>query len=147
MILIDTGPLVALFDPRDGDFAGCHKVLNTISEPLYTTEAVLTEALHMLEPGTKGEEGLKVFFLEDYVALESLEKTLLARCFELMDKYADIPMDFADATLVALAEKRKINNIFTLDFKDFAAYRYKKGYRYETFRLVGSRELAFSPRP
>lgn len=141
MILMDTGPLVALFDPADADHSLCHRVLETISEPLYTTEAVLTEVLHMLEPGSKGADGLKEFMLDEYVSLVPAEDGTLQKCFELMDKYKDLPMDFADATLVVLAEIFKTDKIFTLDFKDFRTYQVKKGHRHYPLYLVGSELL------
>jgi uncharacterized protein len=138
MILIDTGPLVSLFDPKDRDHRHCHAVLNDISEPLYTTEAVLTEILHMLNAGSRGAQGIQEFFLQDYVTLTPLDRTMLQRCFEFMDKYADLPMDFADATLLVLAEKYRTNKVLTLDFQDFRTYQFKKGHRYYPLDLLGS---------
>ena len=52
MILVDTGPLVALFDPQDGQHARCVKALKEIREPIVTTTPVLTEAFHMLNPAS-----------------------------------------------------------------------------------------------
>jgi predicted nucleic acid-binding protein len=54
MILVDTGPLVALFDAKDGQHARCAKTLEGIREPLVTTVPVLTEAFHMLGPESTG---------------------------------------------------------------------------------------------
>ena len=61
MILVDTGPLVALFDPHDAQHSRCREVLRTLQEPLYTTVAVLTEAFHMLSPGSYGADRLREF--------------------------------------------------------------------------------------
>ena len=105
----------------------CHKVLKTIEEPLYTTEAVLTEVLTVFDPGSRGAEGIKEYFLGDYVSLHALAMEDIERSFSLMDKYSDLPMDFADATLLSVAEKLGTAKIFTLDFNDFNIYRYKKG--------------------
>ena len=137
MILVDTGPLVALFDPKDPDFVGCHAILKSLNQPLYTTEAVLTEAFHLLDPGSKGAEGLMRFVLEGYVTVTALEQTDTARAFELMDKYSDCPMDYADASIVAVAEKMKTLSVFTLDTGDFSTYRIKKGHRYYSPLIVG----------
>jgi len=74
MILADTGPLVALFDPADGDHGRCASLLSGIEEPLCTTVPVLTEAFHLLNPGSIGSQrlmdfvtgqGLNVWFLDD----------------------------------------------------------------------------------
>jgi len=136
MILMDTGPLVALFDPKDADHRHCHEILAQISEPLYTSEAVLTEVFHMLDPASRGAEGVKEFLLQDFVSHVPLDKTLLQRCFELMDKYEDLPMDFADASLLVLAEKFKTTKVFTLDFEDFRIYKIKKGHRLYPLQLL-----------
>lgn len=140
MIILDTGPLIALFDPKDPDHKACHKVLKMIEEPLYTTEAVLTEALYAFNPGSRGAEGIKEYFLNEYVSLRALAKIDIERSFGFMNKYSNLPMDFADATLLALAESLGTRKIFTLDFKDFNFYQYKKGHRYYSLDLIG-REL------
>ena len=141
MILIDTGPLIALFDPKDPDHKACHKVLKTIEEPLYTTEAVLTEVLTIFDPGSRGAEGIKEYFPGEYVSLHALAMEDIERSFSLMNKYSDLPMDFADATLLAVAEKLGTSKIFTLDFNDFNVYRYKKGHRYYVLDLIGRKLL------
>lgn len=143
MILIDTGPLVSLFDPIDKDHKNCRNVLSTIKETLYTTEAVLTESLYMLDQVTKGADALKKFILDDYLVIENLDYILYKRSFELMNKYSDQPMDFADATLVVLAEKYRTDTVFTLDFSDFRAYKYLKGHRYYSFKLLGDNLLEY----
>lgn len=61
MILIDTGPLVALFDPRDALHGRCKTVLRTLREPLSTTVPVLTEVFHLLPPDTLGAVRLREF--------------------------------------------------------------------------------------
>jgi len=137
MIIIDTGPLVALFDPKDADHKACHSILETIASPLFSTESVLAEVLHLLDSDSKGAEGVKAFFLAEYVTLLPLGKADISRCFTLMDTYSDLPMDFADATLVTLAENLKTAKVFTLDFNDFSVYRYKKGYRHYPMDLIG----------
>ena len=61
MILVDTGPLVVLFDPQDGQHARCVRVLTAIREPIVTTTPVLTEAFHMLGPASVGSDRLREF--------------------------------------------------------------------------------------
>jgi hypothetical protein len=141
MTLVDTGPLVALFDPKDADHEGCHAVLHEIEGALYTTEAVLTEVLHMLEPASKGAAGIKQFILDGYLCLLPLDQVRLIRCFEYMAQYQDLPMDFADATLVASAEALNARRVFTLDFADFSAYRVKRGHRLYALELSGRERL------
>ena len=54
-----------------------------------------------------------------------------------MVRYADAPMDFADATLVAMAEALRLRKVFTVDRNDFATYRIKRGHRYIAFDILG----------
>ena len=66
-----------------------------------------------------------------------MEDDNLRRCFDLMQRYADTPMDFADASIVAAAEQVGTDKVFTLDHKHFGIYRITRGYRQVPFRIVG----------
>jgi predicted nucleic acid-binding protein len=138
MILVDTGPLVALFDPADVDHEGCVKRLAAIDEPLCTTIPVLTEAFHLLNPGSIGSQRLMDFIAGGGLGVRYLDAVGLNRAFELMVRYADHPMDLADASLVVLAETLKIREVFTLDRNDFSTYRIQRGHRQVTFNLIMS---------
>ena len=136
MILADTGPLVALFDPADQDHIRCVAVLKGIDEPLCTTVPVLTEAFHLLDPGSIGAQRLMDFVTGHGLNVWHLDDKLLTRMFELMVQYADHPMDFADASLVAYAEALKVRKVFTIDRTDFSSYRIKRGHRHSTFERL-----------
>lgn len=136
MILVDTGPIVALFDPADGSHRSCAEVLRSIVEPLGTTTPVLTEAFHLLSPGSLGAANLIHFIADGGLAVWFLDPETLDRAFELMRQYADHPMDLADASLVAMAEAENLYKVFTIDRRDFAAYRIKQGHRLRTFELI-----------
>jgi len=137
MILVDTGPLVALFDPRDDGHARCAGILKAIREPMCTTIAVLTEAFHMLEPQSIGTNRLRKFIAKSAMSVWFLEHESLTRAFELMETYADRPMDLADASLVVAAEALETRKIFTIDRNDFATYRVRRGHRHYTFEVLG----------
>jgi hypothetical protein len=130
MILVDTGPLVALFDPQDAQHSRCREVLRTLQEPLFTTVAVLTEAFHMLSPGSYGADRLREFIGRGGLAVWFLDETSLQRAFALMEQYADHPMDLADASLIVAAEALPTRKVFTIDRQDFATYRIRRGHRY-----------------
>jgi predicted nucleic acid-binding protein len=136
LILADTGPLVALFDPRDELHTESVETLRTIREPLLTTVPVLTEAFHMLSPGSHGAGQLRAFVAGHGLSVWFLTAPALARAFELMERYTDHPMDLADASLVATAEATQTRRIFTLDRDDFETYRIRRGHRYLTFQIV-----------
>jgi len=136
MILVDTGPLVALFDPADGDHTGCVHRLARIEEPMCTTIPVLTEAFHLLSPGSIGSQRLMDFVTGHGLHVGFLDDGALTRAFELMVRYADHPMDLADASLVVLAETLKLRRIFTIDRDDFTTYRIKRGHRHLSFELL-----------
>ena len=137
MILVDTGPLVALFDPRDEVHARCVEVLKSISEPIATTIPVLTEAVHLLQPGSIGTQRLIDFITGGGIEVLFLSDQLLERALKLMIQYRDAPMDLADASLVAVAEDRNLRTIFTVDRRDFAIYRIKRGHRYFALGVIG----------
>jgi predicted nucleic acid-binding protein len=136
VILVDTGPLVALFDPADSSHHRCQRTLAGIDEPLCTTVPVLTEAFHLLNPGSIGSQRLMDFVTLQGIGLWYLDDRTLTRAFELMVRYADHPMDLADASLVVLAETLRLRKIFTINRSDFAAYRIKHGHRPVAFALL-----------
>ncbi len=136
MILVDTGPLVALFDRRDSNYERCAATLAKIREPLRTTVPVLTEAFHMLDPASPGSNALREFVIRGGLPVWFLDHTALSRAFELMEQYADHPMDLADASLVVAAESLGVVKIFTVDRRDFETYRVRRGHRYDTFHIV-----------
>lgn len=127
MILVDTGPLVALFDPRDDAHQRCRATLGDIHEPLVSTVPVLTEAFHLLDPGSPGSHTLQAFVAQRGLSVWFLDGPALARAFELMRQYSDHPMDLADASLVVAAEALRTATVFTIDRADFATYRARIG--------------------
>ncbi|MDE2783065.1 MAG: PIN domain-containing protein [Gemmatimonadota bacterium] len=137
MILVDTGPLVGLFDAHDQHHERCQRVLETFDEKLITTVPVLTEALHLLRPGSPGPPRLMGYIRQGGLTVVPLDAELLRRCFELMLQYADTPMDFADASIVCAAEHTRTEKVFTTDRNDFATYRIRRGYHLVPFKIVG----------
>jgi predicted nucleic acid-binding protein len=136
LILVDTGPFVALFDPRDGEHERCSAELRLVHQPLVTTVAVLTEAFHLLPARTKGAANLRIFIRRGGVSLWFMDATSLQRSLDLMDEYGDHPMDLADASLVAAAEALRTRKIFTLDRSDFSTYRLRRGRTVQAFEIL-----------
>lgn len=136
MILIDTGPIVAVFDKNDNHHNICLDLFEKIKAPLITTPAVLTEVFYLLSFSWHTQSALWKFIIQDNLSIYNLDKNLLKICHELMNKYHDLPMDFADASLIAVAEVENISTIFTLDHKDFKVSRTKSG---RQFKLLPSK--------
>jgi predicted nucleic acid-binding protein len=136
MILVDTGPFVALFDPRDEQHSRCRRILKEIREPILTTIPVLAEAFHMLGPSSIGSDRLRDFIEDGGLSVWFLDRAWLTRAFELMELYADHPMDLADASLVAAAEALGTRKVFTIDRKDFETYRVRRGHRHYPMEIV-----------
>ena len=136
MILVDTSPLVALFDPRDWQHDRCVKALKRIREPVSTTVPVLTEAFHMLRPESRGSDGLREFVEKGGLSIWLFDRQSLTRAFELMESHADHSMDLADASLVAAAESLGTRRVFTVDRKDFETYRVRRGHRSYPIEIV-----------
>jgi predicted nucleic acid-binding protein len=120
--ILDTGPLVAAFRrPADRDpfTPWAAKLIRSLPYPLFTCDAVLTEAAHFLKSSAE--------------LLESINRGLLVSRFdtqaaaprlaELVEKYAYQPMDFADACLVYMAEQNSDCKVVTIDRADFTMYR------------------------
>lgn len=136
MILLDTGPIVALFDPKDGSHKRVREQLRPIREPLVTTVPVLTEAFHLLDPASQGSVALGAFVRGGGTRVFELEGSGLSRALDLMDTYRDHPMDLADASLVVAAESLRTTRVFTLDRDDFTSYRARIGRSLRGFRLI-----------
>ena len=123
---MDTSALVALLDNGDPEHERVATVFAEVRGAIYTTGPVLTEAFHLLRYATAGAERL-VDVLEatgativDVFGLEDLRAMT-----RLMKKYADQPMDFADASLVWVAESRGEGRVLTLDERGFRTYRFR----------------------
>jgi hypothetical protein len=87
------------------------------------TEPVLTETVYLLGPSVKAQLLAIEFILRGGATLIPQPGESLARAAILMKEYADIPMGFADATLVVLAEEADVDEVFTLDLRGFNSYR------------------------
>jgi len=136
MMLVDTGPLVALFDPQDRQHHRCVRTLKGIREPVATTIPVLTEAFHMLGAASTGSDRLRDFIEGGGLSVWFFERPALTRAFELMEVYADHPMDLADASLVVAAESLGTRRVFTIDRNDFETYKVRRGHRHQAMQIV-----------
>jgi predicted nucleic acid-binding protein len=132
LTLTDAGPLVALIDADEADHETCALALRSLRLPLITTWPAFTEAMYLLgrAGGAVGQQALWKLLRTRRLKIADLSSAAIERSEVLMIKYADLPKDLADATIVALAEERGERRIFTLD-DDFQIYRIHGRTRFE----------------
>ena len=121
--LIDTGAILAIVEFDDHWHLPCLEALRSVQVPLLTTEAVLTEAFHLIARRSRDKEKVWRLVLSGGISVRSMGDPDLPVLHALMAQYKDRPMDFADATLVHLAAHEGISLILTVDFDDFETYR------------------------
>lgn len=129
--LIDTGAILALLDRDDRWHRLCSEAYGHLPSPLLTSEAVLTETFHLIGDTPAERETVWGFIRSGAVYVCAITDEELPAIHELMRRYGDRPMDFADATLVYLARRESLSTILTVDHADFATYRIegKRGFR------------------
>ncbi len=123
-MLLDTGPLVAYLNRNDRHHAWAVACWNALFDPLWTCEAVLSEAIFLLQ--SEGDEPERILRLVErrIIRLDFVMDAHRSDVFRLLRKYADQPMSMADACLVRMAELVDPCQVFTTD-KDFLLYRRK----------------------
>jgi uncharacterized protein len=122
VILMDAGPMVALLSPRDRHHRACRAALRAVGEELVTVWPAAVEAMYLLRT-PKNQDLLWEMLMEECPRLLPLDLADMAAMRRLMQKYADRPMDLADAALVHVAEREDIRKVFTIDRSDFSVYR------------------------
>ncbi|MEE8523388.1 MAG: PIN domain-containing protein [Thermoanaerobaculia bacterium] len=128
MVIADTGFWIALANRRDKFHGRAKAWLDAIDEPLVTTWPVMAETCHLLLHRLGPESQWKYVDSCSRGAFDlfQLERSTTPRVAALMQKYADLPMDLADASLVLLAEHLGHGRILSTDQRDFMAYRWKQ---------------------
>jgi predicted nucleic acid-binding protein len=132
-VLLDTGPLVAILDDQDAHHRACVQALASLNAPLYTCWPVVTEAARLLRHSPRAVRQLLNSMNTAFVELLPLAGTEGRPIAELLEKYQSVRPQLADAALVYLAGRERIDTIFTLDRRDFSIYRTGRG---RSFRIL-----------
>lgn len=124
-VLLDTGPLIALIDRRDYHHSWVTTELATIQPPLLSCEAVLSEAWFLLQRVNNGRETLVGLLKSQQILVAFQFNEEVESITELLTRYRSVPISFADASLVRMAELYPGSEVLTLD-SDFLIYRKHK---------------------
>lgn len=136
-VITDTGFWYALIDENDQFHLQAEQALKVINVPLITTWAVMTETCYLLQSRMSQREAVQFLncYQQKLYEIYTIAPDKIARLATLMDKYANLPMDLADASLVLLAEELGHGRILSTDRRDFGAYRWKNHYPFENILL------------
>jgi len=124
-ILLDTSVVVALLDKGDGAHQRCMRVIQDVTQPLSTCEAVITECCFLLDQVHGATAAVLANVQNGAFQIRFRLHDSILSVHELMHKYRDVPMSFADACLVQMADELGTGDILTLD-SDFLHYRWRK---------------------
>ena len=122
-VIMDTGPWVALIDRSEGKHNKSVEWFRQFEGDIFSSEAVLTEVLYLLNSSSKAQLAAFDFVLNGAITIIASDLESLRKAKKLMVKYGDIPMDYADATLVCLADDLSIPHVVTFDVRGFGIYR------------------------
>ena len=132
--LVDTGAILALLDRDDRWHRACADAFRSCRLPLLTSAAVLTELFHLVGDRPKEVAAAWAFVRSGAITVAPITDDDLPALQALMARHRDRPMDYADATLVHLAQRQSLTTILTIDHDDF-----------ETYRIDGRRRFRIAP--
>lgn len=121
--LADTGALLACLDRSEPWHERSRDAFGQFRLPLSTSSAVLTELFHLVGDNPREVDLAWAFIRSGALTVLPISDRDLPDIETLMRKYHDRPMDFADATLVHLAQRESLSTVFTIDHDDFETYR------------------------
>lgn len=133
MVIVDTGFWLALADRQDTHHKAAKSILQKVDVPLITTWCVVTETCYLLlkRKGVPAQVAFMTSIANGAFTLFDLQVHHAPRIAQLIQQYANLPMDLADASLVILAEELGHGRILSVDYRDFNAYRWKNNQPFE----------------
>ncbi len=127
LLLIDTGPLVALLNGRDAEHLRCVEIADAQPSPMLTTWVVMAEATWLLRDQYMGLERLLATVENGVVTCFNLGHDAAAWMAEFARQYQDLHPQLVDLSLAYLAEREGTSHIFTLDRRDFLVLKSRTG--------------------
>jgi predicted nucleic acid-binding protein len=125
VILVDTGPLLAIASPNDPDYRACVHLLQKRGDEFRVPAIVVAETSYMIESrlGSAAEEAFLRLFETGRLATVEAEPVDYGRMADLVRQYRDLPLGATDASVVALAERLGVTEVATLDHRHFRVVR------------------------
>jgi uncharacterized protein len=123
-VLLDTGPLVAIYCAADQHHKVCAEVLKQITPPMLTTWPVITEAAWILRNEPKALQ--RLYDPRGLFTIVPQDDAALSAFGDVLNRYRKLEPQLADISLLHVAENRGLSMVFTLDRRDFVVYRVKK---------------------
>lgn len=120
-IVIDSGPLIALFDKSDRHHQQAKQFMQRVTGRLHTNLAVVTEVVHMLDFSQQAQQDF-LLWVQKSTQIDEATVSGWPRILGLLEKYSDLPADFADASLIVLCERLNTRLVASVD-SDFTIYR------------------------
>jgi len=135
VLIVDAGPLYAAAAKRDKHHERAVRLLSSGPRPLLVPALVVTEVSYLLADriGAHAELALGRALADGELVVEPVADSDWSRICELMEQYLDLPLGMVDASVIALAERRKVDVIATLDHRHFSVVRPRHA---EAFTLV-----------
>ncbi len=134
MAMIDAGPLVAYYNAGDPWHKKVRVAFERYRGQFVTTSPIITEAMWLLKSNHHVQNELLIDLSKKLYYVEHLQNEDFARIADLNTKYADLPGDFADLSLIAIAERLNLEDVISLD-ADFNLYRRYKTYKFRRILL------------
>ncbi len=126
VVLIDSGPIIALFNSKDKFHKSCIKFLKTFKGELISSWPVVSEVIYLLSYSIEAQTDFLEWIERGSIQIVEISITDIRYIKNRMRKYSDLPMDLADASLMCISEKQGIEKIISIDY-DFSIYKNLKG--------------------
>lgn len=136
--LIDSGPIIALFDSKDKYHKPIMKFMQSYEGSLLTTWAVLTEVIYLLSFSVQAQQDVLEWINRGSLTLKDISSNDIKYIKERILKYSNIPMSLADVSLMCISEKERIKHIISID-SDFSIYRTLNGKYLKNLFIISPR--------
>jgi len=124
-VIVDTGPIVALFDKDDNYHKNAITFFKEFQDRLFTTWPVITEVSYMLNFNVNVQCAFFEWIRLHAISIYEIRPNQVQDIIDYMSRYSNVPMDLADASLLLLAEEKEITDIITFD-SDYYIYKLNK---------------------